>query len=160
MSFMAVKDERRFKTVAENRKARFNYQIEDTFEAGIVLTGSEVKSLRTGKATIAESYADAKGGEIWLFNAYIPEYQAASQFNHETRRPRKLLLHKRQRDRLIGEVQREGITLVPLSLYFNERGIAKVELGIAKGKRKYDKRETVKQRDWERQKARLMRAKG
>ncbi|HEX7006225.1 MAG TPA: SsrA-binding protein SmpB [Alphaproteobacteria bacterium] len=157
---MAAKDAAPTRLIAQNRKARHEYFIEDKLEAGIVLTGTEVKSLRQGRSTISEAYAGEKGGEIWLFNAYIPEYQAASQFNHETRRPRKLLLHKRQRDRLIGEVQREGITLVPLSLYFNERGIAKVELGIAKGKRKYDKRETVKQRDWERQKARLMRAKG
>ena len=157
---MAVKDAAPPRLIAQNRKARHEYFIEDKLEAGIVLTGTEVKSLRQGRSTISDAYAAEQGGEIWLVNAYIPEYQSARHFQHETRRPRKLLLHKRQRDRLIGEVQREGITLVPLSLYFNARGIAKVELGIAKGKRKYDKRETVKQRDWERQKARLMRAKG
>jgi SsrA-binding protein len=157
---MAVKDAAPSRLVAQNRKARHEYFIEEKLEAGIVLMGTEVKSLRQGRSTIAEAYATEKDGEIWLLNAYIPEYQSASRFNHETRRPRKLLLHRRQRDRLIGEVQREGITLVPLSLYFNARGIAKVELGIAKGKHKHDKRETIKQRDWQRQKARLMRAKG
>jgi SsrA-binding protein len=157
---MAAKDAAPQRLIAQNRKARHEYFIEDKLEAGIVLAGSEVKSLREGRSNINDAYAAEKGGEIWLVNAYIPEYKAAAHFGHETRRPRKLLLHKRQRDRLIGEVQREGITLVPLSMYFNARGIAKVELGIAKGKRKFDKRETIKQRDWERQKARLMRAKG
>src|SRR6187455_3512267 len=127
---MATKSERRFKVVADNRKARFNYAIGETFEAGIVLTGSEVKSLRAGKATIAESYADARGGELWLINSNIPEYLQASRFNHEPKRRRKLLLHKRQVNRLAGAVEREGMTLVPLRLYFNERGRAKLELAL------------------------------
>ena len=146
--------------VAQNRKARFNYTIEDTLEAGIVLTGSEVKSLREGRANIAEAYARSQDGEIVLVNANIPEYKQAGPFNHEPRRPRKLLLHRRQINRLAGAVQRDGVTLVPLKLYFNQRGIAKLLIGIAHGKRKYDKRETAKKRDWERQKGRLMRAKG
>ena len=148
------------RVVAENRKARYNYTIEDTLEAGLVLTGSEVKSLREGRANIAESYARAEDGEIYLVNAHISEYKQAGGFGHEPRRPRKLLLHKRQIARLTGAVQRDGATLVPLKLYFNDRGIAKLLLGLAVGKRKYDKRETEKRRDWERQKARLMREKG
>ena len=148
------------RVIAHNRKARHNYAIEDTLEAGIVLTGSEVKSLRKGGATIAESYAKEQDGGIYLINAHIPEYKQAGQFNHEPRRPRKLLLRKRQIDRLLGVVQRQGITLVPLQLYFNERGIAKLQLGLGRGKRKFDKRETERRRDWERQKGRLMRAKG
>ena len=148
------------RTVAQNRKARHNYLIEDTLEAGIVLTGTEVKALRQGRASIGESYAADQGGEIYLVNAHIPEYQAASRFNHEPRRPRKLLLHRREVNRLLGQIQREGYTLVPLSLYFNPRGIAKVKLGLAKGKRQVDKRETAKQRDWSRQKARLLRDRG
>ena len=148
------------RTVAQNRKARHNYLIEDTLEAGIVLTGTEVKALRQGRASIGESYAADQGGEIYLVNAHIPEYQAASRFNHEPRRPRKLLLHRREVNRLLGQIQREGYTLVPLSLYFNRRGIAKVQLGLAKGKRQVDKRETAKQRDWNRQKARLLRDRG
>lgn len=148
------------RVAAQNRKARHNYTIEDSHEAGIVLSGSEVKSLRSGRANIAESYASEKGGELFLINAYIPEYKQAGRENHEPRRPRKLLLHRRQIGRLVGAIQREGMTLVPLKLYFNGRGIAKLELGLAKGKRQYEKRETVKKRDWERQKARLMRDKG
>ncbi|HUO89652.1 MAG TPA: SsrA-binding protein SmpB [Rhizomicrobium sp.] len=146
--------------VADNRKARFQYAIDDTLEAGIMLTGSEVKSLRSGKATIGESYATAKDGELYLINAYIPEYSQASRFNHEPKRPRKLLVHKREAGKLAAAIQREGMTLVPLKLYFNPKGIAKLELGIAKGKKLHDKRETEKQRDWQRDKARLMRAKG
>ena len=157
---MAAKPERRFKVVADNRKARFNYQIGETFEAGIALTGSEVKSLRAGKATIAESYADARDGEIWLVNANIPEYQQAGHFNHAPKRPRKLLLHQRQINRLAGAVHREGMTIVPLKLYFNEKGRAKLQIGIAKGKKLTDKRETAKKRDWDRQKARLLRERG
>ena len=144
------------KIVAENRKARFNYEIVDTFEAGLVLTGTEVKSLREGKANIAESYATEEGGELWLINSYLPEYLQANRFNHETRRRRKLLLHKKEVGRLFAAVNREGMTLVPLKIYFNERGRAKLELALAKGKKLHDKRETEKERDWNRQKQRLM----
>jgi SsrA-binding protein len=157
---MAAKPERRFKVLADNRRARFNYEIGETFEAGIVLTGSEVKSLRAGKATIAESYADAKNGEIWLINSNIPEYQQAGRFNHPAKRPRKLLLHQRQIDRLAGAVEREGMTVVPLKLYFNEKGRAKVEIALARGKKLHDKRESLKKRSWERERGRLMRQKG
>jgi SsrA-binding protein len=148
------------KVIADNRKARYAYAIDDTLEAGIMLTGSEVKSLRTGKATIGESYAFAKEGELFLVNAYIPEYTKASRFNHEPKRMRKLLVHKREASKLSAATQREGMTLIPLKLYFNAKGIAKIELGIAKGKKIHDKRETEKNRDWQRDKARLMRAKG
>ena len=148
------------RVAARNRKARHEYSIEDTLEAGIVLLGSEVKSLRQGRANIAEAYAGEKGGEIWLYNAYIPEYSAASQFNHETRRPRKLLLKEREIEKLVGAVQKQGMTLVPLDIHFTPRGIAKVQLGVARGKKKIDKRETEKKRDWQRQKERLLRAKG
>lgn len=157
---MADKNERAIKVVAENRKARFNYAIEDTVEAGIALTGTEVKSMRAGKTTIAESYADARGSEIWLINANIPEYLQANRFNHEPKRPRKLLLHRKQISRLIVAVDREGMTLIPLKLYFNERGRAKLQLAVAKGKKLHDKRETLKKRDWSREKGRLMRARG
>src|SRR3982075_2877865 len=139
---MAKQQESAGKVVAHNRKARFNYAIGDTFEAGIALTGTEVKSLRLGKATIAESYADSRGREIWLVNANIPEYLQANRFNHLPKRPRKLLLHRRQIDKLIGAVEREGLTIVPLKLYFNARGRAKIELAIARGKKLHDKRET------------------
>jgi SsrA-binding protein len=148
------------KLVAENRKARFNYEIEEKLEAGIALKGSEVKSLRAGKANIAESYATEQGGELYLINAHIAEYAGAARDGHAPTRPRKLLLHAREIARLIGAVHREGMTLVPLKLYFNPRGIAKVELGLAKGKKLHDKRDTMKKRDWERQKGRLMREKG
>ena len=157
---MAAKPERRFKVVADNRRARFNYEIGETFEAGIVLTGSEVKSLRAGKATIGESYADARNGEIWLINSNIPEYQQAGRFNHAPKRPRKLLLHQRQINRLAGAVEREGMTVVPLKLYFNEKGRAKVEIALARGKKLHDKREALKRRSWERERGRLMRQKG
>jgi SsrA-binding protein len=157
---MAAKKDPNNKTVAENRKARFNYAIGEKFEAGIALTGSEVKSLRVGKVNIAESYADARRGEIWLVNANITEYLQAGRFNHAQKRPRKLLMHKRQINKLIGAVEREGMTLVPLKLYFNEKGRAKVELALAKGKKLHDKRETEKKRSWDREKGRLMRAKG
>lgn len=146
--------------VAQNRKARHNYLIEDSLEAGLVLTGTEVKSLRQGRASIVEAYAADEGGELYLFNCHIPVYDAAGRFNHQPKRARKLLLHSRELARLIGLIRREGYTLVPLSLYFNERGIAKVELGLARGKRKVDKRESEKRRDWQRQKARLMRERG
>ena len=148
------------KVIADNRKARFAYAISDTLEAGIALVGSEVKSLRSGKSTISESYAQAKDGELFLVNAYIPEYSKASRFNHEPKRVRKLLVHKREAAKLAAAIQREGMTLIPLKMYFNAKGRAKVELGIAKGKKLHDKRETEKQRDWQRDKARLMRAKG
>jgi SsrA-binding protein len=157
---MAAKNERKIKVVADNRRARFNYEIGETVEAGIQLTGTEVKSLRVGKATIAESYADSKGGEIWLVNANIPEYLQASRFNHAPKRPRKLLLHKRQIAKLSGAVDREGMTIVPLKLYFNEKGRAKVELAVARGKKLHDKRETEKQRDWSREKGRLLKERG
>lgn len=157
---MAEKNERAIKVVAENRKARFNYAIEDTVEAGISLTGTEVKSIRNGKTTIAESYADPKGGEIWLINANIPEYLQANRFNHEPKRPRKLLLHKKEINKLAGAVERNGMTLIPLKLYFNERGRAKLLLGLAKGKKLHDKRETSKERDWNRQKSRLLKTGG
>ena len=157
---MAEKNERAIKVVAENRKARFNYAIEDTVEAGISLTGTEVKSIRNGKTTIAESYADPKGGEIWLINANIPEYLQANRFIHDPKRPRKLLLHKKEINKLAGAVERNGMTLIPLKLYFNERGRAKLLLGLAKGKKLHDKRETEKKRDWNREKGRLMRARG
>ncbi len=158
---MASKPERRLKVIADNRRARFNYEIGKSFEAGIVLTGSEVKSLRSGKATIAESYADAKNGEIWLINANIPEYKQAGPLNnHAPKRPRKLLLHQRQISRLAGAVDREGMTVVPLKLYFNDKGRAKVEIALAKGKKLHDKRETLKKRSWDREKGRLLRQKG
>jgi SsrA-binding protein len=147
--------------VALNRKARHDYFIESTVEAGIMLEGTEVKSLRTGQASIQESFAGPKEGALFLLNAYIPEYkQAGIHLQHETRRPRKLLLHKREMNKLMGSVKREGMTLVPLGIYFNKRGIAKVELGLAKGKHKHDKREAIKDRDWKRDKARVMRNKG
>jgi len=145
---------------AQNRKARHDYAIQNTIEAGIVLTGSEVKSLRLGQGNITESYAIERDGEMVLLNAYIPEYKQAGKFNHETRRPRKLLLNRREIDKLGGQVQRDGMTLVPLKIYFNPRGIAKVELAVAKGKQKGDKREAEKKRDWEREKGRLLRARG
>lgn len=144
---------------AQNRKARHNYTIETTYEAGIVLAGSEVKALRAGQATITESYATEQDGEIYLINAYIPEYAAAATFGHtQPRRPRKLLLRRREIAKLIGAVNREGMTLVPLKIYFNDRGMAKVQLGLAKGKQAHDKRADIKDRDWKRQKARILRA--
>lgn len=157
---MAPKTERPQKIVAENRRARHNYFIEEDLEAGIMLEGSEVKSLRVGKANIAESYATVEQGELWLINGYIPAYDRARSFGHEERRRRKLLVTKRQLAKLWQGIGREGMTLVPLKLYFNERGMAKLQLGIAKGKKQADKRETEKKRDWEREKARVMRARG
>jgi SsrA-binding protein len=157
---MTAKPERRFKVVAENRKARFNYEIGATYEAGIALTGSEVKTLRSGKATIAESYADAHAGEVWLINANIPEYVQAGRFNHAPKRPRKLLLHQREINKLAGAVEREGMTIIPLKLYFNERGRAKIEIALGRGKKLHDKRETLKKRAWDRERGRLMRLKG
>src|ERR1700746_2064623 len=157
---MAEKSEPKLRVVADNRKARFHYFLDDTMEAGVALPGTEVKSLRSGKSTIAESYADARDGEIWLINANIPEYLQANRFNHEPKRPRKLLLHRKQINKLIGAVDREGMTLIPLKLYFNERGRAKLLLAVAKGKKLHDKRESEKKRDWGREKGRLMRARG
>jgi SsrA-binding protein len=149
------------KLIAENRRARYDYFLEETFEAGLMLTGSEVKSLRNGRANIAESYAAVQGREIVLVNADIPPYaQAGPHWNHEPRRHRKLLMKRRELDKLIGAVQREGRTLIPTKLYWNDRGIAKLEVALAKGKKAYDKRETSAQRDWQRDKARLLREKG
>ena len=158
---MARKGRSKGEAVARNRKARYDYRIEETFEAGVVLTGTEVKSLRQGRATITEAFAGDKEGELYLFNTYIPEYEAGGRlFNHEPRRPRKLLLHNREIKKLIAAVRRDGMTLVPLAVYFNDRGMAKVELALARGKHRYDKRAAAKDRDWKRQKARLMRDKG
>ncbi|MEN3930520.1 SsrA-binding protein SmpB [Microvirga sp. W0021] len=157
---MKKEDKGGYKVVADNRKARYNYEIIESFEAGIALTGTEVKSLRQGKATIGESYAGPSGNDIFLFNANIPEYLQANRFNHEPRRPRRLLLHRRQINKLIGAVQRDGFALIPLKVYFNERGRAKVDIGLGKGKKLHDKRETEKERSWNREKARLMRDKG
>ncbi len=146
--------------VAENRRARFDYEITDTLEAGLVLTGTEVKSLRLGKAQIAESYASPEGGELWLINAHIPEYLEANRFNHAERRPRKLLVSKKQLARLDAEVSRAGNTIVPLKIYFNDQGRAKVLIGLGKGKKNYDKRETQRNRDWNRDKSRIMKEGG
>ena len=145
------------KTVAENRRARFDYHIDETFEAGIALTGTEVKSLRFGEGSIAESYAEIKGAECWLINSNVPEFSHGNRYNHEPKRPRKLLLHEREISRLQGAVERKGMTLVPLSVYFNSRGRAKVELALAKGKQAHDKRASMKERDWKRDQARIMR---
>jgi SsrA-binding protein len=148
------------KTVAENRKARFSYEVLDTYEAGLVLTGTEVKSLRQGQANIQESYASLEGGEIWLINSYLPEYLQGNRYNHEPRRRRKLLLNKREMAKLGQSVEREGMTMVPLKIYFNDRGRAKLLLAVARGKKLHDKRETEKKRSWDRERARLMREKG
>lgn len=142
--------------VAENRRARFDYQIDDTLEAGLILKGSEVKSLRTGRASIAEAYATEEKGKLVLVNANIPVYPA-SRDNHEPKRIRELLVSRKQRDKLLGMIRREGMTLVPMALYFNDRGRAKIQLGMAKGRKKHDKREVQKDRDWSRQKNRLLR---
>jgi len=148
------------KIVADNRKARYNFEIIDVLEAGIQLLGTEVKSLRSGKASLLESYASVEGDEIWLINCHIPEYTQGNRNNHEPRRPRKLLMHRKEISRLIGAVQREGLTLIPLKLFFNARGMAKLDLALAKGKKMHDKRQTERDRSWERDKARLMREKG
>jgi len=148
------------KTVAENRRARFDYYIEDTLEAGIALTGTEVKSLRFGEGSIAESYAEIRGGEAWLVNSNVPEFSHGNRFNHEPKRPRKLLLREREIAKLQGAVERKGMTLVPLSIYFNGRGRAKVELALARGKNAADKRSTIKERDWKREQGRIMRERG
>ena len=157
---MAAKPDPKFKVVADNRKARFNYAIGETFEAGIALTGSEVKSMRAGKTSIAESYAAARDGELWLLNSNISEYRQAGRFNHAPNRPRKLLLHRRQINKLMGAIEREGMTVVPLKIYFNDKGRAKVEIALAKGKKLHDKRESDKKRAWQRERGRVMRDKG
>lgn len=148
------------RTAAQNRRARFDYEITETLEVGIMLTGSEVKSLRAGKASINEAFAGEMGGELYLFNANIPEYIEANQFNHEPKRPRKLLLRKKQLVKFLNGIQRKGLTIVPLSIYFNEKGRAKVNIGLARGKKTVDKRHAIKERDWQRDKARVMRDKG
>lgn len=153
---MAKKPELDRIVVAQNRKARFDYFIEETFEAGLQLTGTEVKSLRGGRSTIAESYVTETGGEAWLVNANIPLYASGNRYNHEPKRPRKLLMHRAQINKLIGAIQREGRTVVPLQVYFNERGRAKIEIALAKGKQAHDKRQTIKDRDWQRQRSRLL----
>ena len=158
---MAPKAERPFKIASDNRRARYHYDIGETFEAGLMLAGTEVKSLRTGKATIAESYVSVdRSGEVFLINATIPEYLQGNRFNHEPKRHRKLLLHAREIVKLAQGVEREGMTIVPLKIYFNEQGRAKVEIALAKGKQLHDKRETEKQRDWNREKSRLMKDRG
>jgi SsrA-binding protein len=145
------------KVVAENRRARYDYFVEDRFEAGIALTGTEVKALRQGEGSIAESYATITGEEVWLINSHIPEYSHGNRQNHEPRRQRKLLLSKREIGKLHGAINRQGLTLVPLSIYFNGRGKAKVEIALARGKKAHDKRETIKERDWKREQQRLLR---
>ena len=150
----------KIKTVAENRRARFDYAIDEVFEAGIALKGTEGKSLRFGEGSIAESYAEVAGEEVWLINSNIPEFSHGNRFNHEPKRPRKLLLHAREVAKLHGAVARQGMTLVPLSVYFNGRGRAKVELALARGKKTHDKREAIKERDWKREQGRLLRDRG
>ncbi|TFW11196.1 SsrA-binding protein SmpB [Brevundimonas intermedia] len=157
---MAPQPQSKSKVIAENRRARFDYFLEENIEAGIQLLGTEIKALRDGRANIAESYAAVEGREIVLINADIPPYKQANRFNHEPRRPRKLLLHRKQIDRLIGAVQRDGQTIIPLKLYLNDAGKAKLEIALAKGKKLHDKREASADRDWQRDKARLMRDKG
>jgi SsrA-binding protein len=148
------------KVIIENRRARFDYEILETFEAGIALEGPEVKSLRQGRGNLQDAYASVDRGELYLVNAYIPEYLEANRFNHETRRPRKLLLHRREIDRLAGGVLRDGLTIIPLRLFFNPRGRAKAEIALARGKKLHDKRETEKQRSWAREKSRLLKERG
>lgn len=148
------------RVAADNRRARHDYFIDERFEAGLMLQGTEVKSLRTGKANLADSYAGEQRGELFLFNAYIPEYIGGNRFNHEPRRARKLLLHKREIDKLLSHVKRGGMTLIPLAIYFNEKGRAKVELALARGKKHHDKRASEKERDWKREQGRIMRDRG
>ena len=154
------RDSVKVKTVAENRRARYEYAIDETFEAGIALTGTEVKSLRFGEGSIAESYAEVKDEQLWLINANIPEFSHGNRFNHEPKRPRKLLMHEREIGRLHGAITRQGMTLIPLSVYFNDRGRAKVELALAKGRKLHDKREHEKEKDWKREQGRLLRERG
>jgi SsrA-binding protein len=148
------------KVIADNRRARFDYEILQSFEAGVALQGSEVKSLRTGHINLGEAYAAMKGGELWLINSNIPEYREANRFNHEPKRPRKLLLHRREIDKLSAGVLKEHLTIVPLKMFFNPRGRVKVDIALARGKKLHDKRETLKERSWDRERARLMREKG
>lgn len=148
------------RVAADNRRAKFDYHVEEVFEAGLALQGTEVKALRAGEASIKESYAEVRDGQVWLINANIPEYSHGNRQNHEPRRPRKLLLNTREIDKMFGAVERKGMTLVPLSIYFNKTGRAKVELALARGKQAHDKRQTIKDRDWQRDKARLMRERG
>jgi SsrA-binding protein len=152
----SARKEQGVKVVADNRRARHEYEILQTFEAGLMLTGSEVKSLREGRTNLAEAYATMKRGELFLLNSNIPEYREANRFNHDPKRPRKLLLHKREIDKLANGVQREGLTIIPLKIFFNPRGRAKVDLALAKGRKLHDKREAIKTRDWGREKARLL----
>jgi SsrA-binding protein len=156
---MSEKKKDSSKTIAVNRKARHGYSIEEEVEAGIVLVGTEVKSLRDGRASINEAYAAEKEGSLWLINAMISEYGGGNRFNHEPRRPRKLLLHAKQMKKLIGRIKVKGVTLIPLRLYFNSRGFAKVMLGVGVGRKEYEKRDVIKKRDWQRDKDRIMRAK-
>jgi len=155
---MAEATESNYYVIAKNRRARFDYEIVETLEVGIVLTGSEVKSLRQGKASIHECFAGEMEGELYLFNAHIDEYKQAKHFNHELRRPRKLLLHRRQKNKFLGAIRRKGMTLVPMSLYFNHKGRIKLLVGLGRGKKTLDKRETIKQRDWDRSRSRILRA--
>jgi SsrA-binding protein len=150
----------KLKTVAENRRARFDFAIEDVYEAGIALTGTEVKSLRFGEGSIAEAYAEVKDNQVWLVNSNIPEFSHGNRFNHEPKRPRKLLLHEREINKMHGAVMRQGMTLVPLSIYFNSRGRAKIEIAVAKGRKAHDKREHIKEQDWKREAARLLKDRG
>jgi SsrA-binding protein len=155
-----MRPEQPHKLIADNKRARFDYYVEDTYEAGIVLTGTEVKSLRLGRATIGESYVSPENGEVWLINCYIPEYGPASQFNHEPRRKRKLLLKEREINKLFGAVDRDGRTVVPLKMFFNERGMVKLVIALAKGKKDHDKRDATKNADWKREQSRIMRDRG
>lgn len=160
---MAAKKKKRdpsLKIAAENRKARYNYEILDVLEAGLVLKGTEVKSLREGKANIAESYASFEDGEMWLINSFVPEYLQGNRFNHEPRRRRKLLMKQRELKRFVDGIEKDGMTIVPLKIYFNDRGRAKIEIALGRGKKLHDKRQTEKTRDWNRQKARLLKDHG
>ncbi|MEI8145418.1 MAG: SsrA-binding protein SmpB [Alphaproteobacteria bacterium] len=157
---MAPKTDSAIKVIADNRRGRFDYEVMETFEAGISLTGTEVKSLRASKATIGESYAGPSGNDFFLFNCNIPEYLQANRFNHEPRRPRRLLLHRKEINKLLGAVQREGLTVIPLKLYFDQNGRAKLQIALARGKKLHDKRATEKKRDWERDARRLIRDRG
>ncbi len=148
------------KVIADNRRARYDYEIMQVFEAGIMLQGSEVKSLRSGRTNLAEAYATMKGGELWLVNSNIPEYREANRFNHEPKRPRKLLLHKREIAKLSAGVLREGLTIEPLKMFFNPRGRCKVDIALARGKKMHDKREAIKERTWNREKSRILRDRG
>jgi SsrA-binding protein len=156
----AARKEEGLKVIADNRRARFDYEILDTFEAGIELKGSEVKSLRGGRTNLGESYAAMKAGELFLMNSYIPEYREANRFNHEPKRPRKLLLHGKEISKLANGVLREGLTIVPLKMFFNGRGRVKVDIALAKGKKLHDKRDAIKEKSWDRERARLLRDKG